>query len=111
FIDLFLHAPSRTVSTRLAEGSGEGSAPLQIRVSQQKLSQRLQKLCRPLLHALNMYRQLQPAAVFNERDQLVEVRPGMRTNQHDSYRMKQVFALRASLRLDLIHDRLEPFRR
>src|SRR5215472_4512804 len=69
------------------------------------------EFCNPLTHALHVRWQLQPASVFNQRNQLVEVRSRVRTNQHDPHRMKQIFALRASLCLDLIHDRLETLRR
>src|SRR5436189_320612 len=68
------------------------------------------KLLRPFTDALHMHRQLEPAALFNKRDQLVKVRPRVRPDQHDPHGMKQVFSLGSGFGFDLIHNGLESLR-
>src|SRR5581483_4839921 len=64
-----------------------------------------------LAHAHHVPRQWQPAALFQDGDQLVELRPGVRTGEHDADGMEQVFAVGAGLGLHVVHDGLEPLGR
>src|SRR5450631_1182627 len=59
----------------------------------------------------NRVRQWQAAAFLDERDQLVELRSGVAAGEGDPHGMKQVLALDARLRPDLVHPSLEEFRR
>ena len=45
--------------------------------------------------------------MFDQRDQFVELRPGVRAGKHDAHGMKQLLALGAGLGFHLVHDGLE----
>src|SRR5947209_18795414 len=57
-----------------------------------------------------MHRQVKLAAFFEQRDQLVKLRPGVRADEHDAHWMKEVFALGPGLGFHFIHDFLEALR-
>ncbi len=69
------------------------------------------KLFHALAHAEHMLGQLQAAAFFEDGNQLVEFRPGVRARDHDADGMKQLFSLRPGFGFHFIHDLFETFRR
>src|SRR5579884_540870 len=52
-------------------------------------------------------RELQPAALFENRDHLVKLRPGVRARQHDANWVKQFLPFCSRFRFHFVHNRLE----
>ena len=65
----------------------------------------------PLAHAEHVLGQIEPAAFFEDGNQFVELRPGVRTGDDDANGMKQFFTLCAGLGFYFIHQLLESFGR
>src|ERR1700676_3094215 len=55
--------------------------------------------------------QIEPAAVFEQGNQLVELRTRGGSRKDDAYRMEELLALDSTLRLHLVHQFLKPLRR
>src|SRR5271156_2077157 len=57
-----------------------------------------------------MGRQIEPAAILEQWNQLVEFRTRVCSGQDDPYRVKEILSLDSGFRLDLVHQLLKTLR-